>query len=102
MAQSAHFLTSFFFFCFKAHPKTNAATAGSGKVFDSFFFSMTSLPKGRTLWVRDVSWEGLAVPWQRGSECRRSGRGWKQAERLGMTWDHTLLIQGWQQNHPQW
>lgn len=56
------------------------------------------------LWVRDVSWEGLAVLWQKGSECRGRGRGWMQAEKLGMPGlarDHTLLIQGWQQNHPE-
>lgn len=47
---------------------------------------MTSPPKGRIPWVGDVSWEGLAAHWQRGSECRGrgKGRGWMQAERLGM------------------
>lgn len=45
---------------------------------------MTSLPKGRILWVRDVSWEGLAALWQRGSECRGSGGGWMQTGTLGM------------------
>lgn len=47
---------------------------------------MISLPKGRMLWVIDVNWEGLAVLWQRGSECRGRERGWMQAERLGMPW----------------